>query len=501
MIQFKNKIFRFCLGLLTTLLLLSACIKTGNPNNLPTSVAESDYLRPAANNDVVRVLAVGNSFSEDAIESHLYNLAKADGKKIIIGNLYIGGASLELHVKNATNSASVYEYRKVDTAGVRKNYTKTSIATAVADESWDYISFQQVSQNSGQYNTFEASLPALYNYVKGRNKNASTKYILHQTWAYAQNATHEGFANYNRNQMTMYTAITDAYNRAKTLIGASLIVPAGTTIQNARTSVVGDNFCRDGYHLTIPMGRYAAACAWFESLFGKSVVGNSYNPAELSDFEKSICQNAAHLAHQKPDGVTEMVAFQGDGNFTGVININFGTAAPPAGWNGLTNFTAGTSVALKNNTNNYTGVGATISERFNGANTSGESATTTDLNMPAAVASSAYFGNSKAAFGGLLIKQSTIKITGLNKDLKYNFCYFGSRNASSDNRETKFTTTGANESVVRVNTSNNKTQVVCAENISPTAAGEVTIVVTAGENNNNSNGFYYLNAMRITKAP
>ncbi|WP_373564704.1 DUF4886 domain-containing protein [Sphingobacterium sp. E70] len=43
---------------------------------------------------VLRILAIGNSFSEDAIEQNLYELAKAGKKKIVIGNLYIGGAPL-----------------------------------------------------------------------------------------------------------------------------------------------------------------------------------------------------------------------------------------------------------------------------------------------------------------------------------------------------------------------------------------------------------------------
>lgn len=496
--QFNKYILLFSTGLLSMLFLM-ACQKDGNPNNLPTTVSESEYTG-VTGDGVVRILAIGNSFSEDAIESHLYNLANTAGKTVVIGNLYIGGASLELHVQNATSNGSSYEYRKVGTDGVRKNYTKVSIATALADEQWDYISFQQVSQNSGQYNTFEASLPTLYNYVKERAVNPNVQYILHQTWAYAQNSTHSGFANYDKNQMTMYNAIVNAYTQAKTLISASLIVPAGTAIQNARTSLVGDNFTRDGYHLTIPFGRYTAACTWFEAIFGTSVVGNSYKPAELSTFEASISQNAAHYAILKPNEVTEMVSFQGDGNFTGTIYLNFGTAAAPTGWNGLTGFTAGSSVALKNNTNNYTGVGAVVVDRFNGANTSGETTTTTDFNMPSAVSSSSYFGNSKTAFGGLLIVKSTVKITGLNKDNRYNFCYYGSRTGSGENRETKFITTGANEVTVSQNSLANKTIISCANGVQPTASGEVVITITAGDNNNNSNGFFYVNAMRITQA-
>lgn len=494
-----KKLYRnLFLSLFAILTLAMSCSKDGNPNGLPTSVPESEYMG-AGDDGVIRILAIGNSFSEDALESHLYELAKADGKTVVIGNMYIGGASLEDHAKNVNSNASVYSYRKIGTDGVKKTYANVSVATAVADESWDYISFQQVSQNSGLYNTYESTLPVVYSYVKEKAKNPEVKYVVHQTWAYAASSTHSGFANYNNNQMTMYTALVDAYSRAKTLINADLLVPSGTAIQNARTSVVGDNFTRDGYHLSIPMGRYTAAATWFESLFGKSVVGNTYKPAELSPFEASIAQNAAHLAVLKPNEVTPLITFQGDGSFTGHININLGTAATPSGWNGLTGFTTNSSVALKNNTNNYTGITATITERFNGQNTDGATTTTTELQMPSEVSRASYFGNSKAAFGGITIVQSTIKVSGLNKDELYNFAYFGSRMNVGDIRETKFITKGANEVVVRLNTSNNNSNVVWANAVQPNEAGEITITVTAGEGNTNGTGFYYLSAIRITK--
>ncbi|MCU7693762.1 DUF4886 domain-containing protein [Haoranjiania flava] len=479
-----------------SIFLFMSCTKVGNPNGLPETIPPSEY--QGKNDGIIKVLAIGNSFSEDAIESHLYELAKATGDSIVIGNLYIGGASLDLHVDNAAKNASIYSYRKIKN-GAKKIYPNISIATAIGDEYWDYISFQQVSQESGIFSTFEKTLPVLYNYVKGKALNPNVKYLLHQTWAYAQNSTHAGFVNYDKDQMKMYKAIVGAYNQAKTLINAEKIVPSGTAIQNARTSVVGDNFTRDGYHLSIPFGRYVAAATWYESIFGKSPVGNTYKPSELSQFETNIAQNAAHYAMQNPNVVTEMVNFQGTGDFTGSILINFGTAAAPAGWNGVTAFREETSVSLKNNTNNYTGIRLTITEKFNGANTSGESSTTTDFNMPSAVSASAFFGNSKAEFGGVLVKQSKLKISGLDKNMKYNFCYFGSRNQSTDNRETKFITTGKNEVAVLQNSSNNKSVISCANAVQPNDNGEVTITITAGENNNNSTGFYYINAMRITK--
>ena len=65
--------------------------------------------------------------------------------------------------------------------------------------------------------------------------------MVHQTWAYATNANHTGFKNYDQNQMKMYTSIVDAVKKAANLVGIKKIIPSGTAIQNARTSFIGDH--------------------------------------------------------------------------------------------------------------------------------------------------------------------------------------------------------------------------------------------------------------------
>lgn len=252
---------------------------------------------------VVRILAIGNSFSEDAIEHYLYGLAKAGGYKVIIGNLYIGGAPLDLHWRNAKADSAVYSYRKIDVDGATKRYSKTSIAKALADENWDFISFQQASPKSGLFDTFKEPLPLLFNYVKERTTNPKVKYIWHQTWAYAQNSVQKAFANYNNDQLTMYNAIMDASKNVHKLVPINIVVPSGTAIQNARTKL-GDVLNRDGYHLDLNIGRYTASCVWYESLFNRSVVGNTYKPEKISEEEKLITQRAAHEAFLHPYTIT-----------------------------------------------------------------------------------------------------------------------------------------------------------------------------------------------------
>ena len=258
-----------------------------------------------AQQKTVRILAIGNSFSQDAVEQYLHVLAEAEGISTIIGNMFIGGCSLERHVKNARDNAPAYAYRKIGTDGKKREKGKMSLEAVLADEDWDYVSLQQASPFSGMYETYEASLPELIEYVKARLPK-KTKLMLHQTWAYASTSRHSGFKNYNCNQLTMYQAIADAVKKAAKANKIKIVIPSGTAIQNARTSFIGDHLNRDGYHLDVKIGRYTAACTWFERIFKHNVVGNPYAPEGLDEARKTVAQKAAHAAVKHPYKVTEL---------------------------------------------------------------------------------------------------------------------------------------------------------------------------------------------------
>ena len=258
-----------------------------------------------AQQKTVRILAIGNSFSQDAVEQYLHELAEAEGISTIIGNMFIGGCSLERHVKNARDNAPAYAYRKIGTDGKKREKGKMSLETVLADEDWDYVSLQQASPFSGMYETYEASLPELIEYVKARLPK-KTKLMLHQTWAYASTSRHSGFKNYNCNQLTMYQAIADAVKKAAKANKIKIVIPSGTAIQNARTSFIGDHLNSHGYHLDVKIGRYTAACTWFERIFKHNVVGNPYTPEGLDEARKAVAQKAAHAAVKHPYKVTDL---------------------------------------------------------------------------------------------------------------------------------------------------------------------------------------------------
>lgn len=461
-----------------------------------------------ADDGSIRILAIGNSFSEDALESHLSGLARAAGIPMTIGNLYIGGASLELHETNIRQNSATYNFRKINREGERTATAGYTIHRALAEENWTHVSFQQVSQNSGQYDTWQASLPFIYDYVAPRAKNPEAKFLLHQTWAYAQTSTHTGFANYNNDQMTMYGAIVDATNRAKDLVHIDAVVPAGTAIQNVRTSIIGDNLTSDGYHLNPTIGRYTAACVWFEVLTGQSVVGNTYVPAGMSAYEAEIGQHAAHTAMAQPLAVTDMVDYKdwgGSFEFTDPIQLDFAQNTPVDGWNGVTSNSVGAGISnLVDINGDFTGISYTMLERFNGVNTNGMPlTTTTPFAIPTSVTQRSFFGNAGAAFGNMVIEKGVFKLYGLDPNKSYEICYYASRQGSdtqaSNMRETSFTATGSNTATVLVKTSLTPHEgIVCnTSGVSPNSEGEITVTVTAGPNNTHVNKFFYINAMRI----
>ena len=257
--------------------------------------------------DTLRVLAIGNSFSQDAVNQYLHEIAEADGQTIIIGNLYIGGCTLERHYGNVLDGKEEYIYYKVGTDGELVAHKGADIYKGVFDEKWDVVTLQQASGYSGLIMSYEPYLGELVRYI--RKNVPGARLMWHQTWAYAKNAVHGHFMHYGNSQKDMYESILRCSSYACGKYGMG-IIPSGTAIQNARRSPLLDNLNRDGFHLGYKVGRYVAACTWYEALFGKSVVGNAFCPEGVRPHQKEIAQNAAHRAVAKPFSISKMWDFE-----------------------------------------------------------------------------------------------------------------------------------------------------------------------------------------------
>lgn len=247
----------------------------------------------------LKVLAIGNSFSVDAVEQDLHAICSTAGKEILIGSLYIGGCSLEQHLKNLEQSESAYLYTRISPEGEIRKRGNTTLKYALLEEDWDYITFQQASDVSGIYESY-VCLPELISRVR-EIVGERPRFLWHMTWAYAPHSTHPGFDNYGRSQKVMFDSIVACAERVMSdnpdLHG---IIPVGMAIQDARESGLGTNLTRDGYHLSLTVGRYIASATWFKVLFNGNILANPFMPQGVSLDERAIARAAVATAVEHP---------------------------------------------------------------------------------------------------------------------------------------------------------------------------------------------------------
>ena len=226
----------------------------------------------------MRILSIGNSFSVDA-QYWLNELANAGEDDMELWNLFIGGCSLETHMKNAASGEIAYDLY-IDNRLV----SKSSIEAALKCGPWDYITLQQASGFSGLWESYENTLAPMYNYVKSLTPEGEI--VIHETWAYEKTSTHPHFEWYGNDQKKMHSMLKACYERAAKEIGAR-IIPVGNAVAYLRENAAFDvdkggvSLSRDGFHLSFVMGRYLAAAVWYGFFTGKDVRLNSFVPARM----------------------------------------------------------------------------------------------------------------------------------------------------------------------------------------------------------------------------
>lgn len=314
----KIRMFRAVLLLLCAILMGSVCacnttpelpeqttesteapteIPTGTETEEPTTETPAADLRPGWEQDgVLKILCIGNSFSVDSME-YLYGILQDLGiKQIKLGNLAIGGCTLNTHCNNAKKDNPDYLYYE----NVSGTWTVTEgnvLSEYVKSENWDYISVQQASHDSGVPSTYR-KLPELLSLLAQMCPDA--RLVWNMTWAYQQDSTHGSFPKYDSDQATMYQKIiSTVQDKVATEDKIDMIIPCGTAIQNARAGWIGDTLTRDGFHLS-NTGRYIAALTFAQMLTGLSVENVTYAPGGCTEAERALSIEAAMLAVATP---------------------------------------------------------------------------------------------------------------------------------------------------------------------------------------------------------
>lgn len=271
---------------ITVTLITCSFSVTYNVKVLPKEGGET--VKPSDFTKKLRILMIGNSFSEDVIE-YAWNIAYELGvEELITGNAYIGGASLATHASRIADGTAVYSYA-VNQSGswIRKSgYTLKSIIEA---EEWDIVTMQQSSTDSGVSSKYGQNLFTVENFIKEHVKNKNVKLAWHMTWAYPKanefltGILHNSFPIYNNDQMQMYSQIVSVVNSV--IIPSELfytIIPTGTAVQNLRTTSLCARINRDDCHLSIPLGRFVGAMTLVAQITGLDISKLGFRPTNMS---------------------------------------------------------------------------------------------------------------------------------------------------------------------------------------------------------------------------
>lgn len=232
----------------------------------------------------MNILAIGNSFSQDATR-YLHRIARSDGFDLQVVNLFIGGCPLERHFRNMLTEADAYE---LDCNGERTEFY-VSLKEALLNRSWDYITIQQASGSSFDYESYQPYLDELCTYIRALCPKA--KLLIHQTWAYEQGSKKLTDVNY-ANHRDMFTDIEKAYKKAAKAANAEFIIKSGKLMQKLLENGI-PSVHRDGFHLSLGLGRYAAALLWYALLSGNDVSANTFRDfdEEVTDAEIAIVKS------------------------------------------------------------------------------------------------------------------------------------------------------------------------------------------------------------------
>ena len=111
-------------GDVTTTTAANTTQATSGTTTEATTQTTATTAKPAEPKKSIKILAIGNSFSVDAMEHLWYLLYEQGYTEIILGNLYIGGCSLDTHWDNIQNDTGAYQYyiSRFSTWSSTKNY-------------------------------------------------------------------------------------------------------------------------------------------------------------------------------------------------------------------------------------------------------------------------------------------------------------------------------------------------------------------------------------------
>ncbi len=249
----------------------------------------------------LKVLMIGNSFADDTL-FYSARVAGSYGFNLTLYDAYIAGCTINQHYTNLNNDSTSYSMRRLN--GSQWDYRDNmSLRNIVLSNSWDIITFQQASAEVGRSDSYN-NLASLVSSVRSL-VGSTPKFYWHQTWAYDSDYHdyYDYFSYFNNDQIAMYDAINDCYSNRVAALGVfEKMIPAGTAVQNMRTSYMKETFTRDGKHMSSVHGRYLLALNFLSNVFDVDLDMSpcSYLPNEVDPSFNNVAYESIKNAYKNP---------------------------------------------------------------------------------------------------------------------------------------------------------------------------------------------------------
>jgi len=219
--------------------------------------------------ETLKVLAIGNSFSEDGTR-YLYEIAQAGPVKVKVVNLMVGGCSLHHHHINATGNFRNYH---MFLNGMYSGF-KVTLQEALLSDKWDVITIQQVSRQSVDYNTYQPYLNFMVDYI--RTYVPEAKLYMQETWAYEEGSKLLCETMKYEKSEDMLKDVRASYIKAAEAIQADGMIPSGEVMLELTKRGI-EKVHRDTFHAHMGIGRYALGLTWYATLTGADIMDNTFD--------------------------------------------------------------------------------------------------------------------------------------------------------------------------------------------------------------------------------
>ena len=224
----------------------------------------------AANVDpeLIKILAIGDSYTEDAMVNLYPVLSELGYTKITLANIYLDGKTLaeQLDALKGTDKVTVHVFGETGTAAA-----DTLVTEVLGPDDWDAIVLQPGFAKAAD-NLDVSSLGGILAIVRKYCEFAPLYWNM--TWAVGE----------NQSDMLESLVYTATMLQSTNLFKA--VIPVGTLVQNLRTSIFEETIVpgTDG-HLSVNVGQFAASYLWAQTITGKSVPKTDWYVSDAYRYE------------------------------------------------------------------------------------------------------------------------------------------------------------------------------------------------------------------------